>query len=650
MNTPSRLACRRCRVRKQRAQATCVPSQRSSRKSSVNPEYARALEERIQELEARQGSDPVIETIHSSPPAPFPRTPSLGILPSLPLPSPDASSGGDVPDIPPHTQDHLVQIFLQRVNPRYPFLHEETFVAWYGAWKASRAEGVPLPAGDRWKAFFVKMAFAVSLLIAPRVSPDDMKTSQVGARFETRWNPGSRSQALYASSLSSLDTVFACLDPVRHAQAYLLCTLHALHSPSSQTVLTMISAAMRCCVIAQLHRAMPERTACSLLEMQIRRRVFWSAYAIDRLVSWVYHVPCSLVDDDIQVEPFANMNDEELTAWTTRSDRFEPDASTPRRTQVSSALHLIRGRRIQSRILRVMMRADYDQRFAGCHAWRLHMVEVLDQWKAQLQPHSDPRSAGYTSEGWVGMLYNYTILLLYRPTQANMCDLVAHRCLQACTDIVLTFWGYLKSRQTAQLWPGLLSQFGIGITLLYCLWVTPPSHRSTAFPPLKVGTAIRTCSVILAVLSERWTPAEPLRDMFDHLADAIPVHSPPSDRPQHRRPIGDGDPILSQMPRIHAIVVNKDILRMLTEMITEECPWETDRVTHLSGWSEDDRHDPSECSLCWGHPSAVGNLPSEALLSGDLWPAFDPSPGSQSWTMAGGESPFFPGLLGSIEF
>ncbi|PYH92266.1 hypothetical protein BO71DRAFT_485573 [Aspergillus ellipticus CBS 707.79] len=674
MDGSPRLACRRCRLRKQRcshprpctncvqAHATCVPSQRSSRRSNINPEYARALEERIQELEAqdppehnpvqvaeaelstalpigrrRQTSRRTDRSIRPSP-APSPSvelrsaasTPSLGLIPSLTLPSPnqcirEAHESG----IPPQTQDQLIRIFLERVNPRYPFLHEETFNAWYATWKTSRCMGVPLPAEERWKAVFVKMAFAVSLLIAPRVSQDDMDTSQ----------------ALYSSSLSSLDTVFACLDPVLHAQAYLLCTLHALHSPSSQTVLTMISAAMRCCVTAQLHLAIPDRKAgSSLLEMQIRRRVFWSAYAIDRLISWVYHVPCSLVDGDIQVEPFANMNDEELKAW---SGRLEPVASTPRRTQVSSALHLIRGRRIQSRILSVMMRADYDQRFAGSHSWRLHMLEILDQWKSQLQPHSDPLSEGYTSEGWVGMLYNYTVLLLYRPTQANIGDLVAERCLKACTDIALTFWRYLKSRQTAQLWPGLLGQFGIGITLLYCLWVTPPSNRSAAFQSPKVGTAIRTCSVILAVLSERWTQAEPLRDVFDLLADAIPAHPPT--QAESQLPTST---ILSQMPRIHALVVNKDILRMLTEMSTEY----PEHRPNLSPWASSDRHVSADCPLCWGGQSAGANFP---LPGGDcppegfvpnLWPAFDPSPSSQSWTMAGGESPFFPGLLGSIEF
>ncbi|GKZ64129.1 hypothetical protein AnigIFM50267_003588 [Aspergillus niger] len=645
------------------------------------PLYARALEERIIELESQQGgsTDPTLEPgptpglrktdVHPTkslePPqrritraqteeATFPAirllshgpgdgegtqagsTPSITILPPLHTPQSGSLEGTNYEtEILPQTQDELIQIFLKRVNPRYPFLHEETFIAWYDAWKASRNLGVPLPPEEQWKAFFIKMALAVSLLIAPRVSTRDMKVSQ----------------ALYSSAASSLDAVFACLDPVLHAQAYLLCTLHALHSPSSQTVLTMISAAVRCCVIAQLHLSAVEHQPQELLcERQMRRRVFWSAYAIDRLVSWVYHVPCSLVDEDIQVEPFANMNDDEIKEWQARADRPDLDESTPRRTQVSSALHLIRGRRIQSRILSIMMRADYDQRFAGSHQWRLHMLEVLNDWKAQLEPHSDPLSKGYTSEGWVGMLYNYTVLLLYRPTKAKMSGLVMEHCIRACTDIALTFWKYLKSRQTAQLWPGLLSQFGIGITLLYCLWVVPPSHRSVEIQSPKIGTAIRTCSVILAVLSERWTEAEPLRDIFDLLADGIPVYWSPDNGEASRISASSADTIQGYLPRVTAIVINKDIMRMLIEMTTEDYPWAAGRPVNGGNWSSSDVHNAHECPLCWGTRADRADLPSVGFDAGILWPGFDHRTDDDSFAVFAEESPLFPGLLGSIEF
>ncbi|RAH51985.1 nitrilase [Aspergillus piperis CBS 112811] len=664
------------------AEAACVPSQRPARKSRVNPEYARVLEERIIELESQQrgtahhalglgttsGLSKADMQPTESPEPPRTRmtraltaedatspafrlsshipgdaestqagsTPSVTILPPVVQGSPYP---GFLPgtnyemEIPSQTQDELIQTFLQRVNPRYPFLHEGTFIAWYESWKESRNLGVPLPPQEQWKAFFIKMALAVSLLIAPRVSPRDMKVSQ----------------ALYSSATSSLDAVFACLDPVLHAQAYLLCTLHALHSPSSQTVLTMIAAAVRCCVVAQLHLSEVEHRPQELLwERQIRRRVFWSAYAIDRLVSWVYHVPCTLVDEDIQVEPFANMNDHEIKEWQVRADRLEPDASTPRRTQVSSALHLIRGRRIQSRILSIMMRADYDQRLAESHQWRLHMLEVLDEWKAQLEPHSDPLSKGYTSEGWVGMLYNYTVLLLYRPTKANMSDLVMEHCIRACTDIALTFWKYLKSRQTAQLWPGLLSQFGIGITLLYCLWVVPPSQQSIETQSPKIGPAIRTCSVILAVLSERWTEAEPLRDIFDLLADSIPVYWS-HDGEARRISTSSAKTIQEYLPRVTAIVINKEIMRMLHEMATEEYPWAAGGTVNMGDWSSNDVHSAQDCPLCLGTRAHRADLPSVSFDATNLWPGFD-NDTDHSLPALSGEYSLFPGLLGSIEF
>ena len=101
------------------------------------------------------------------------------------------------------------------------------------------------------------------------------------------------------------------------------------------------------------------------------------------------------------------------------------------------------------------MRADFETTHASSHGWRLHMLEDLDQWRRQLQPHSDPHSRGYTSQGWVGMANNYTILLLYRPNLENVCGLVGERCLRACTDILSCFRQYQKDRQTAQLWPGV---------------------------------------------------------------------------------------------------------------------------------------------------------------------------------------------------
>ena len=74
----------------------------------------------------------------------------------------------------------LIQAYLERVNPRYPFLHEDTFLEWYSSWKDLQQHGGIIPPDEHWKCFFIQMAFADSLLIASQVSPEERSLSKVG--------------------------------------------------------------------------------------------------------------------------------------------------------------------------------------------------------------------------------------------------------------------------------------------------------------------------------------------------------------------------------------------------------------------------------------------------------------------------------------
>lgn len=70
-------------------------------------------------------------------------------------------------------------------------------------------------------------------------------------------------------------------------------------------IVTIVSAMMRYCVMAQLHLAESEPKVTNpafSLEVQTRRRVFWSAYALDRFISWIYHIPNNIIDEHISVQ------------------------------------------------------------------------------------------------------------------------------------------------------------------------------------------------------------------------------------------------------------------------------------------------------------------------------------------------------------
>ncbi|CAG8040710.1 unnamed protein product [Penicillium salamii] len=444
--------------------------------------------------------------------------------------------------------DRLVRIYLERVNPRYPFLHLDTFLGWYESWKTGSHMNTTRDQHSLWKDFFVTMVHAVALLLTPQVS------------------------SLYNKAMEYLAHVFAQPDPVLHAQAYLLLTLHALHSPSSQMIVTIVSAMMRYCVMEELHLAESEPSASNpafSLEVQTRRRVFWSAYALDRFISWIYHIPNNIIDEHISVPLFSNVGDADLHGAGSNDDNIRIETPS-QQTHVSPALHLFRCRRIQSRIISTMMRSDFEN-IDTTTTWREHMLGELDSWRSQLRSLSDVASKSYTSDRWVGMAYNYTILLLHQPTRDNVCNGFGDRSVPACVQIALTFRTFQKDRQTAQLWPGLLSQVSVGITLLYCFWATPAQHQTPAYRSREVPEALRACSISLAILAERWVQAEPLRDVFDVLAKEVPLHGTTDHTPQ-RISAESASYVQSQLPLLTSIIMHRGVLRMIREMITEDFP------------------------------------------------------------------------------
>lgn len=83
----------------------------------------------------------------------------------------------------------LIQTYLERVNPRYPFIYEEHFLEWYSSWKDLQQVRCDTPAGEQWMSFFIQMAFAVSLLLAPQVSPEERRLSNVSGPCKSPFLP-----------------------------------------------------------------------------------------------------------------------------------------------------------------------------------------------------------------------------------------------------------------------------------------------------------------------------------------------------------------------------------------------------------------------------------------------------------------------------
>jgi hypothetical protein len=160
---------------------------------------------------------------------------------------------------------------------------------------------------------------------------------------------------------------------------------------------------------------------------------------------------------------FANINDEELLQIATDTPAQYQLLDSPTYTCVSSALHILQCRRIQSEISAITLRWDYDTQYENASEWRIRILNELESYRSRVQKYSDPCSKGYTSQRWLAMIYQYTLLMLYRPTKESVMGPAGDWSVQASSQACLMFRKTQMDRQIAQPW------LGVGLPFIHTL-------------------------------------------------------------------------------------------------------------------------------------------------------------------------------------
>lgn len=114
-------------------------------------------------------------------------------------------------------------------------------------------------------------------------------------------------------------------------------------------------------------------------------------------------------------------------------------------------------------------------------------------------------------------------------------------------------------------------QFQSGVTILYCCWATPPEYRTESYYSPDVSDALRACSNILALLSDLWPKAECLRGVFELLAREVPLVDRPN-RPPTQISDASASVIKEKLPQLRSLILNRSVIKMITEMATNDFP------------------------------------------------------------------------------
>ncbi|ABN65734.2 predicted protein [Scheffersomyces stipitis CBS 6054] len=321
----------------------------------------------------------------------------------------------------------------------------------------------------------------------------------------------------------------AKLRPIQQIQA---CLLMALYVGRTHDVTFNIKAwdlsgmAIRKIVQMGLHRRQPISID-NAVPYEFCKRLFWSAYNFDRLLSLSMGKPFSIPDYAIDIPLPLSIEDSDPSTLHFKDNLCKLQKEQERNPDMKQPISLIgtlvetsKMRRIEGEIFNYF----YSGRRDGAHSIIFEgLLNSLETWVSNLPPRAKVEEVlkGEECYEYFLLLYHRARLMLLLPklTSDSFPGLPRN---QALTECRLAAGGICRAYKV--LFKGSILGFSsyalntiflAGVTLLYYLWNQGDSAMSN------IQQDIRACSSLLLVFAERLPEAKSNSELFDNLADTV---------------------------------------------------------------------------------------------------------------------------------
>ncbi|KEF61337.1 uncharacterized protein A1O9_02903 [Exophiala aquamarina CBS 119918] len=235
----------------------------------------------------------------------------------------------------------------------------------------------------------------------------------------------------------------------------------------------LVGSAIRLAVGMGLHAPNASAKQLPMDVQEHRKRIFWSLYMADRVVSISLGRPLGIRDDDIEVGLFSAVDDECIFL-----DKILPQPQL-RRSDLAVPLHVLALRRIASQIFdqvysnrnRQLATNAQDEVFSGLHTqlldWRRTIPFPLPQCQSLRIPH--------TSTSWYDYNYYLHLIMLYRPSP--LCPVLTLEKVKLIADAAAMAIRHIEVMHNEQRysynWITLFNVFSVALTLIYSITAQP---------------------------------------------------------------------------------------------------------------------------------------------------------------------------------
>ncbi|KAL4779770.1 fungal-specific transcription factor domain-containing protein [Aspergillus varians] len=299
---------------------------------------------------------------------------------------------------------------------------------------------------------------------------------------------------LFNKAMSYFEAAMGCGE-LAALEVLMLQVSYSFFNSAGPNTWFLVGVAARMAIGMGLHtREVYEALAPDVADYQ--KRLFFSLYMMDRVVSMALGRPFAIQDDDITVEPFADTDDENIT----------PEGIIPRAKLGTSSmavpLHILELRKIAS-IIGTKIHSAKSEPFDTQNtkqATRETIHKRLIQWRRSMPfPLPDSKSkVPHLCTSWFDLNYYTHLIVLYRPSASNqtMLDLSSVEILADSSGMAIREANNLYRQQRfAFNWLNLMAVFNAALSLIYSTTAQPGTmpfvlERTKAIEDLELAMGI----------------------------------------------------------------------------------------------------------------------------------------------------------------
>ncbi|WYZ35199.1 hypothetical protein EsH8_I_001475 [Colletotrichum jinshuiense] len=359
----------------------------------------------------------------------------------------------------------LVDVFCQRSQVFWPTLHEKLFL--------EDLEAVYAGDQDPYKNLIVRMVFAISL---QKLDPQYAGLAD----------------SYYLAAMENFEQVARPKD-LKSLQSLALIGQYSLLTPTRTAVYYMVGLATRICQAEGLTDENTISAGYSMdpLTLDMRRRL---AYIITSMEAGLAHSMgrpngFSKVDDRMDVEPFATVDDEYIKA--------DGIGQGPPSEKKLVALHFFKMRMEQAEIRRVLYEKKRDEPRDESHPWFAKMERDIQNWI-----DSSPQNPAWCRPWFTGR-YHQMRIFLYRPSPQvpKPSPRAATICFEGASYIINLSKQQMEKAAVDITWVFLLNLY---MSLNTLLWTVSYPEIRQAHPREEVEELSDQTLDILEQCTERW--------------------------------------------------------------------------------------------------------------------------------------------------